>query len=76
MSYTLHGHKLRIFTLREAQFVTGGIIDGILRFFITLVEEHRCSAKVARKIMFSGSTIIKMMAYQVISSDHANPACR
>ena len=24
--YTLLGHKLRIFTLREAQFVTGGII--------------------------------------------------
>jgi hypothetical protein len=25
--YTPHGHKLRLFTLREAQFVTGGIID-------------------------------------------------
>jgi len=24
--YTLHGHKLRLFTLWEAQFVTGGII--------------------------------------------------
>jgi len=32
--YTLHGHKLRLFTLREAQFVTGGIIsiqDELLR---------------------------------------------
>jgi HEPN domain-containing protein len=25
--YTLHGHKLRLFTLRKAQFVTGGIIS-------------------------------------------------
>jgi hypothetical protein len=26
MFYTRHGHKLRLFTLREAQFVTEGII--------------------------------------------------
>ena len=26
LRYTPLGHKLRIFTLREAQFVTGGII--------------------------------------------------
>jgi hypothetical protein len=24
--YTLHGHKLRLFTLQEVQFVTEGII--------------------------------------------------
>ena len=29
--YTLHGHKLRLFTLWEAQFVTGGIIEIIER---------------------------------------------
>ena len=27
LDYTPHGHKLRLFTLREAQFVTGGIIS-------------------------------------------------
>jgi hypothetical protein len=29
--YTLHGHKLRFFTLWEAQFVTGGIIQAACR---------------------------------------------
>ena len=28
--YTQHGHKLRLFTLSEAQFVTAGIITAIL----------------------------------------------
>ncbi len=35
-NYTLHGHKLRLFTLRKAQFVTGGII-----FYLTKKHTHQ-----------------------------------
>ena len=45
--YTHHGHKLRLFTLWEAQFVTGGIIYGTSYLadkdlFLAFIRDNIC----------------------------------